>query len=85
MSTGQRRTVEYVPDTAHAGPAVLVHRGVGPYHAQDNPGTAVAAFDANDGVHEEMSPPEIAALVGVDVDSMRLTAEGHSACWELDD
>ncbi len=72
-------TVEYVADEAHGGPAILVHATDGPYHAQDDPGEQVHAYDADPG----MTVADVARTVGVEADSLTLVGEGHSTCWEV--
>jgi len=72
-------TVEYVADEAHGGPAILVHATDGPYHAQDDPGEQVHAYDAD----PDMTTADIARTVGVEVDALTLVGEGHSTCWEV--
>lgn len=77
-------TIEYVADEAHQGPAIIVHETTGPYHAQDNPGATVSVHLPEDGVTDQMTSAEVAAIVGVDVDAMALVSEGHADCWEIE-
>lgn len=84
MSTTTTTTIEYVEAEAHQGPAILVHRTEGAFHVQDNPGELVAEFGPEDGVTGELTTPEVAAIVGVEADTLTIVAEDtHSTTWEV--
>lgn len=77
-------TIEHVETEAHQGPAILVHRTEGAFHAQDNPGELVAAFGPKDGVTGEMTTPEVAAITGYDPDTLTIVAEDAGITyWEV--
>lgn len=83
-TTTTTTTIEFVEAEALEGPAILVHRTEGAFHAQDNPGELVAEFGPEDGVTGDMTPADIAAMTGVDVDTMTIVAEDAGVtCWEV--
>lgn len=76
-------TIEYVEAEALEGPAILVHRTEGAYHAQDNPGELHAEFGPAEGVTADLTSAQIAAITGHDLDTLTIVAEyAGVTCWE---
>lgn len=84
-TTTTTTTIEYVEAEALEGPAILVHRTEGAYHAQDNPGELVAEFGPAEGVTSELTAAQVAAITGHDLDTLTIVAEDAGVtCWEVE-
>lgn len=78
-------TIEFVEAEALEGPAILVHRTEGAFHAQDNPGELVAEFGPAEGVTSELTAAQVAAITGHDLDTLTIVAEDAGVtCWEVE-
>lgn len=84
-TTTMTTTIEYVESEALEGPAILVHRTEGAFHAQDNPGELVAEFGPAEGVTSELTTAQVAAITGHDLDTLTIVAEDAGVtCWEVE-
>lgn len=84
-TTTTTTTIEFVEAEALEGPAILVHRTEGAFHAQDNPGELVAEFGPAEGVTSELTAAQVAAITGHDLDTLTIVAEDAGVtCWEVE-
>lgn len=84
-TTTTTTTIEYVEAEALEGPAILVHRTEGAFHAQDNPGELVAEFGPAEGVTSELTAAQVAAITDHDLDTLTIVAEDAGVtCWEVE-
>lgn len=78
-------TVEFIADPDRLGPAILVHHSDGAYHPQGNPGVLAAVYSAQDGVRDDLTAADVAAVVGIASDALHLVGEEDEDRWEVGD